>query len=1457
MSEMHSLRDALDTVMARDAGRLRARWRRLAAAHADASTKELSALREAIAASVARRARRAARVPEIRVDESLPIAARADEIVALIRKHQVIVLAGETGSGKTTQLPKLCLAAGRGTAGLIGCTQPRRIAARSVARRVAAELGSEVGKLVGFQVRFTDQVSDESLVKFMTDGILLAEIQSDPWLNAYDTIILDEAHERSLNIDFLLGYLKRLMARRRDLKLIVTSATIDTSRFAQHFGDAPVIEVEGRTYPVEVRWRGGKGGQSQFSDEGAGKSDPRRRKTDSAPLSHARGPLPGRKIDSAPLSRDPLPLAEQIVAAADEISAEDPRGDVLVFLPGEREIRDAHLALSRRKYRETEVVALYARLSAAEQDRVFKPGPQRRIVLATNVAETSLTVPRIRYVIDTGTARVKRYSPRNQLERLHIEPISQAAADQRKGRCGRVAAGVCYRLYDEDDYAQRAPYTEPEILRSSLAGVILRMLALKLGDPAEFPFVEAPDERAIADGYRRLSELGAVDAENVGSARPSMIAEGQKAAIPGRTSAESLRSSMTAENQKAAIPGRTSRYRLTDVGRTLAKLPIDVALGRMLVEASTRGALREILILAAFLSIQDPRERPADARQQADAAHAEFADPKSDFVGVLRLWTAYSAAHEEFTQSKLRDWCQAHFLSFLRMREWRELHRQLLVLVRDELRWPLDAALQFAPSRGRPEEDGARRAQATPAPSKPTNTIPPDLLREGQGLDAARYEVVHRCLLSGWPTQVGRKDERGQYRGTRERKFAVFPGSSVAKTPPQWLLAGQILDLAKVYGMLCARVEPAWIEQQAAHLVRKSWRDAHWSRKRGAVVAFEQVTLFGLTLVEQRTVQFGRQDPQLAHEVFVRQALTRCELDARADFVRANARVLVEAGEIEAKRRRSGLLRNEDELAAFFAGKLPADINTGAALDAWYRKASPTEQAALRWSLADVLGESHGAGARDFPAELEVAGHALRLSYRFLPGDPADGVTLQVPLALVNAVPSARCEWLVPGLLVEKVAEAIRGLPKTLRRNFVPAPDFARAFAEAEAPRDEALFVALARYLQRVTGVVVGAADFAGIELPPHLAMNFRIMGDHGRDEHGETLVESRDLAAIQAQWTGAARIAFSRRADIELTREEVDAFDFDDLPDSIVSGGGLTAFPALVDLGESVALRVFERHDEALAEHRRGVERLLRRALADKLKQARRQLPLNNALALKSAAMDGRFLTSTNKDGRTGQPKNAAMDARALKAAIRDERTGQPPLGSADALRADLVESALRECLDAQDLDIRNRAAFEHAREALSRQLFPVAVERLALAETIIVAHAELRPLLQPPLMGFARANYDDLREQLDDLLAPGFLREVDKARLTQFPRYLKAMKLRAERLRQDPAKDQARMLALQGYWRDYLKLRSTRGGEDAALSELRWAIEELRVSTFAQELRTAEPVSPKRIAKLVEALR
>ncbi len=1340
-ARLRTLRQALDGVCSRDFGRLLGRWRGLSRRPDEA---KLEALAGEIERSAAKRRARAEAKPAIRLDESLPISARADEIVKLIREHQVVVIAGETGSGKTTQLPKLCLAAGRGEAGMIGCTQPRRLAARSVARRVAEELGTQLGDQVGFQVRFNDQVSERSLVKFMTDGILLAETQGDPWLSAYDTIIIDEAHERSLNIDFLLGYLRRLAAKRPDLKIIVTSATIDTERFAEHFGGAPVVSVEGRAYPVEVRWRS--------LDE----------------LGERRG---GRDMQQGG--------AEHVAAVLDEITREDPRDDVLVFLPGEREIRDAHLLLSRRQYRETEILPLYARLSAGDQDRVFKPGPKRRVVLATNVAETSLTVPRIRYVIDSGQARVKRYSQRSQLERLHVEPVSRAAADQRKGRCGRVGPGICYRLYDEADYAGRSAYTDPELLRSSLANVILRMLSLQLGEVDEFPFLEAPDPRVVADGYRRLAEISAID----------------------------------------------ERRQLTAVGRTLARLPIDVQLARMLVEANQLGSLRELLVLVAFLSIQDPRERPADARQQADQAHAQFADPKSDFAGVLNLWRAYDQAHQEMTQSKLRDWCSRHFLSFMRMREWRELHRQLL-LVAEELGWRVASAsspLAHAPPGIESRGEGPRARKTAPVsqarkaiqskPSRESRPLTPAQVPEGSGAEGDEqrlYESVHRSLLAGLPTQVGHKDEKGLYRGTRERRFQVFPGSALSKTPPNWIFAAQILDVGgKVWGMMCARVEPAWIEQQAAHLLKSSCRDAHWSRKRGTVVAYEQVSLFGLTLVERRPVTFQKQDPGLAHEIFLREALARVDIDARADFLRANQRVLEDARGIEAKQRREGLIRHEDELTAFFQDKLPQDIASSRALDAWYSRARPAEQAALRWSLDDVMAGGAGLDPKAFPASLEIPSQRYRLEYRFVPGDEADGVTLHLPLAMLNALPAARSEWLVPGLLAEKVAELIRGLPKPLRRNFVPAPDFARAFVEAEAPRDEPLTKALAGFLKRTTGVDIAAAEFDANALPAHFRMRFRL-----HDEKGRTLAASRDLDALRGQWEGQAREAFSRKTDLELTREDVTSWDFEDIPAQVRSEGGLIAFPALVDLGDAVALRVFERSNEAREAHQGGVVRLLRNALGSDMKQARRRLPIANPLALKYA-----------------------------------------PLGSVDSLRDDLVEGGFADLLERHALDVRTAAAFETLRTQASRELFSAAVERLKLAEPIIEAQADMKPWLEPPLIGFARASYDDLREQLTHLLEPGFLRELPASRLAHFPRYLKAMRLRAERLRQDPAKDQQRMLQVLPYWRDYLKHRAA-GADPAALAELRWLIEEWRVSLFAQELKTAEPVSAKRLARALETL-
>ncbi|MGN6790601.1 MAG: ATP-dependent RNA helicase HrpA [Rhodanobacteraceae bacterium] len=1303
----------LGHALTRDAGKLRARLRGLERKRST-PPDDWRELAQEIAASVTQREARTALVPPVTLDETLPITQRADEITRLIRAHQVLVIAGETGSGKTTQLPKLCLAAGRGVAGMIGCTQPRRLAARAMAHRVANELRGETGGVVGYEVRFAKQLGENTLVKFMTDGILLAEMAHDRWLSAYDTLIIDEAHERSLNIDFLLGYLKQLLRRRPDLKLIVTSATIDTARFAQHFDNAPVVAVEGRAYPVEIRYR--------------------RPEQESG-------------------------LTERVASALDDITREDPKGDVLVFLPGEREIRDAHLALARRQYRHTEVLPLYARLSVKEQDRVFKPGLQRRIVLATNVAETSLTVPRIRWVVDSGDARVKRYSRRSQIERLHIEPVSQAAANQRAGRCGRVGPGICVRLYDEADFLARPPYSDPEILRSALSDVILRMLDLGLGDVEAFPFIDPPDPRAVNDGWRRLAEIGAVD----------------------------------------------DARRLTPMGKQLARIPIDAQLARMLVEAQKLGMSDTVLPIVAFLGIQDPRERPADKQQQADAAHAEFDDPQSDFIGVLNLWNAYRTAHEELTQSKLRDWCAKHFVSFMRMREWRELHRQLL----------LEAGTRDSGSGTRKRQQQEPRRVAPTASNSVPETV--EALRSalsGRGPRAPGpdlYQPIHLALLSGLPANVARKDEQGLYRGTRERKFRVFPGSALAKKPPAWLFFAQIIDLGgKVWGMQCARIEPAWIERQAGHLLKRTCSDPHWSRARGAVQAFEQVSLYGLIFVERRPVTFAKQDPALAHAIFLREALARCDIDSRADFVRANARVLDEAREIEAQQRREGLLKSDEDLTAFFAGKLPEDIASSRALDAWYGRAPAAERAALRWSLRDVLEPGAHGDAGAFPDAMEVGNQRLAFDYRFVPGDEADGVTLRVPLPLLNAVPAARCEWLVPGLLQDKVAALIRSLPKAQRRNFVPAPEFARAFVEAEAPRDVPLADVLAAFLKRVTGVEVGATSFDADALPPHLLMRFDL-----RDERGHSLAQGRDLEMLRARFGSRAREAFSHHADAAVTRDDVRDWDFDAIPDATRARDGMTAYPALVDLGEVVALRVFENADEAEAAHRAGVERLLRIALAAEFKRARKQLPLKPKLAVAFA-----------------------------------------PHGRADALREDIVEGAFADALGEHDLNVRDRTAWNTLRDAVSRSLFGAAMERLRLAEPILAALTELQPLLKPAIKGQAQASYADLRGQLEVLLAPGVLRELPRTRLAHLPRYLKAMRLRAEKLRGDPARDHARMQQVLPYWRAVLDARAS-GDASEALDTLRWLVEEWRVSVFAQGLKTAEPVSGKRMAQALSALK
>ena len=1399
MTEAPNLRDLrrrLAQTMAADFPRLRPaldRWR----ADAPGAEEQLAKLAQQIEASALRREARAARVPEVSVPEELPIAARADEIVAAIRAHQVVVIAGETGSGKTTQLPKLCLAAGRGAAGLIGCTQPRRIAAKSIARRVAEELKSPLGALVGFAVRFQDQVGEDALVKFMTDGILLAETQSDRALRRYDTLIIDEAHERSLNIDFLLGYIKRLLPRRPDLKVIVTSATIDTERFARHFGNAPVISVEGRGYPVEMRYRPIEGDREERGDDG---------------------------------------LYRAIAAAAEELGREDPRGDILVFLPGEREIRDAHKALEARRYAHTEVLPLYARLSAAAQDAVFRPGPQRRIVLATNVAETSITVPRIRFVIDSGIARVNRYSQRAKVQRLQIEPVSQASANQRAGRCGRLSAGVAVRLYDQADFDRRPAYTDPELLRSSLAGVILRMLDLDLGDPGDFPFLDPPGERALTDGFLLLREIGAIDEQR----------------------------------------------KLTPVGRDMARLPIDVRLARFLVAAREARVLDEALIIAAGLSIQDPRERPPEVRGLADAAHGAWVHEKSDFLTLVQLWQAYNHEHEELTQSRLRDWCRAHFLSYLRMREWRELHRQLLVGVR-ELGWGAGPREQISPQRTQRTQRGANeqnRQVASPVPNSTEAKAGPRSsfasfasLADKQALqpetaltDARAYESLHRALLTAFVTHVARKEDKVKYRGPRGRVLQVFPGSGQAKSGPNWIVSATLLETEKLYALMVARIDPAWIEPAAAHLVKRNFYEPSWDAKGGRAVGFEDVNLYGLPIIQRRRISYAPVDPSAARQLFLRHQLVRGEGPARHPVLAHNQAMRVQAHAKEEKLRRRGLLRDEEQLAEWFDERCPKEITDSHALDRWLKQASPADRDALKLTLDDlVVPSARGDERLEFPDALDVQGARLLLAYHFDPSGARDGVTARVPLAVLLGLSDAEIDWLVPGLREEKAALLIKSLPKALRRHVVPAPDFARAFLEATEPRRQPFAEALAAFLSKVAGVDIRAADMDASTLPAHLALNLLIV-----DAAGQPLAEGRDLAALKQRFAEAARAAFAKRVDAEYQRDRLSEWPLDEIPVEVRAEGGARAYPALCEQGQLAGLHAYADPDEAAAAHPRGVRRLLLIAIDDQLRYWQRHLKLSGEAQMAygvqgsidalrrdliEAAVD-RVAAGGGEAGRAGQGAG-----------------GRGPVASRLGSLSQLVADSASDSRTAKDslakpaaippaprplpplLTIRTRAAFADLVARLRRELGPQVQQFGERVDGILKAVKGLRAVLAPPLMGYATANLADAREHLDSLVHPGFLREVGFERLAHYPRYLEALRLRIERLKRDPAKDQARLLEVQPFWRAWQRLAKARPG-DAEVDALRWLIEEFRVSQFAQELKTAEPVSAKRLAKLVETL-
>ncbi len=1300
-------------------------------------------------------------LPQITFPEQLPVSARREDIAAALAAHQVIIVCGETGSGKTTQLPKIAYAAGLGQGkgrigrGLIGVTQPRRIAAKSVAARIAEETKSRLGGFVGWQVRFTDQVSAESRIKVMTDGILLAETQSDPEFRAYDTLILDEAHERSLNIDFLLGYLKNLLPRRPDLKVILSSATLEADRFSAWFGGAPVVEVSGRTYPVEIRYRP--------------PTEPAKAKREAGGAKPAAPPRAGQEEPDTDLE-------SALLAAVDELARAGP-GDILVFLPGEREIREAQESLRKHHPPHTEILPLFARLSVSEQERVFQPHAGRRIVLATNVAETSLTVPGIRYVVDTGLARVKRYSIRNKIEQLKIEKVAQAAANQRAGRCGRVAEGIAIRLYDEQDFQSRPGYTTPELLRSSLAGVILRMKALKLPDIAEFPFVDPPEPRRIQDGLQLLRELNALDEQG----------------------------------------------RLTRVGQQLAHLPVDPRIGRMLIAAREKACLAEALVIAAYLSIQDPRERPQELQGTADEKHKRFADENSDFVAILNLWRHVDEmnAHRK-SHSKFRAALKAEFLSPLRIREWRDVHGQLMTQVK-ELGWKVENQ----DSRRKTQDEG-ETPQAEAIPREPC-TLNPE----------SAYAPLHQALLTGLLGNLGMLTEEGLYLGARETKFLPFPGSGVKKKP-KWVMAAEIVETRRVYARILARVEPEWIEHAARHLLKVSYSDPHWAKKPAHVAASMRATLYGLPVVSGRKVHYGPIDPRLSREIFIRAALVEGEFDSRAPFLNHNRKLLDEIDDLSHRARDARLTVDEEMLYRFFDDRIPEGIHNGADFEKWRREAEAKSPRLLYLERAALL-EKRGADPRDFPPELDLGGVRFALAYRFDPGTEDDGVTLLIPLAALNQVPETPCQWLVPGLLEEKVTALIKTLPQSVRRAFVPVPEFARAATQALLPspaggvgdggQSQPVTDALADFLTRTTGQAIPRDAWRPEALPPHLAMNFRVL-----DERNRILAEGRDLAALRGKLgeqasaslsqaakgqagVGQAKTAAAASAPATQERDEVGRWDFGDLPERVeLKSGGHTvaAFPALLEEAGRVRLKLFDSPSPARDKHRRGVCRLLWQSFPDLLKQTERDL--------------------------TQRLKPAAMLYMTLDKSL-----------TLDALLRDILYAAARGTLEIDPADIRRQTGFESAAQTARPRLAEAAREVARLAAECLDHGQRLRQGLSKPQASKEAAA--DLRAQLEALVYPGFVAQTPPERLRHLPRYLKAMEIRLERIGKYPERDQSLMrgmATLLGQWQARAKREAQAGGVSAGMENFRWRLEELRVSLFAQQLKTPEPVSVKRLEKL-----
>lgn len=1289
------LRRRLDELTFRDAARFGRRLKQLRGA----SPEKLTKLADQIAAARGVVATRAAAVPQITYPD-LPVSERRDEIAAAIQAHQVVIVAGETGSGKTTQLPKICLELGRGVRGTIGHTQPRRLAARTVAQRIADELGSPLGETIGYTVRFTDQVSDRTLVKLMTDGILLAEIQRDRRLLRYDTLIIDEAHERSLNVDFLLGYLRELLPRRPDLKVVVTSATIEPERFAAHFGGAPIVEVSGRTYPVEIRYRPLE--VQRNVEEADDPDDP----------------------DHDVVRTEMRDQTEAIIDAIAELESEPP-GDVLVFLSGEREIRDTSQALSGLVDAGTEVLPLYARLPTAEQQRVFSPSrARRRIVLATNVAETSLTVPGIRYVVDPGTARISRYSRRTKVQRLPIEPISQASAAQRAGRSGRTAPGVCIRLYSEDDFAARPRYTDPEILRTNLAAVILQMAALNLGEIETFPFLDPPERRSIRDGVQLLQELGAFDAQGA----------------------------------------------VTAVGRRLAQLPVDPRLGRMILQADTEGCVREILVLAAALSIPDPRERPTDREEAARQKHARFADEHSDFVSYLNLWRYLREQRAELSGNAFRRMCRDEFLHYLRIREWQDLTGQLRSIAKDL---------------------GIRESDE---PADPAS--------------------VHAALLAGLLSHIGlREGESREFQGARNSKFVLAPGSVLTRRPPRWVVVADLVETSRLYGRTAARIQPEMVERIARNLVQRSYSEPHWDAQRGAVMAYQRVILYGLPLVPRRRVGYAQVDPEVSRDLFIRHALVEGDWQTRHHFFRDNARLRTELEELEEKARRRDLLVGDEEVFAFYDARVPAEVVSARHFDAWWKKQRHRTPDLLTFTRDDLLRADDAAAGQ--PDAWQAGDLSLPLTYRFEPGAEDDGVTVHVPVEVLARLGGDEFAWQVPALREELVTALIKSLPKDLRRNFVPAPDTARAVLATMTPGDAPLLEALQRELHRRTGILVPIDAFDLDKLPSHLRVTFAV-----ENADGAEIARGKDLATLQHDLAAPVRRAVADAVAGELDRTGLRDWpeDLDALPRSVertVGGHTVRGYPALVDGGAAVDLHVFPTAAEQAAAMGPGVRRLLRLSVPSPVKAVERQLQTR-----------ARLLLANNPDG-------------SLPALLED---------CADAATDALAPKA-----------VWTRDEFGALRDRVAAELVPTTAGVVARVEKVLGAATDVQVALPSKPSPAQAEAVADIRAQLARLLPPGFVTATGVAHLADLTRYLMAIGRRLERLPHALGADRERMdrvHAVEDAYDDLVRALSATRAAAADVRDIGRQIEELRVSLWAQQLGTPRPVSEQRIYRAIDAV-